>query len=70
MNLPFKFLMVLILGLIVFSLAEAMYYLAKDSGRTDRVRVVKALTLRIVLSLVLFALLLGGSAIGLIGPSH
>lgn len=57
-----------VLGLIVLSLAEAMWYLTRDSGNVERRRVAKALTARIVLSLFLFALLMAGAGIGLLEP--
>jgi hypothetical protein len=64
---PFRLLLVLVLALILISLGEAMYYMAKDSGRTDRTRVVRALTVRIVLSLFLFAMIITGHSVGWIG---
>jgi hypothetical protein len=45
-----------------------MYFLAKDDGAVDRTRVVKALTVRIALSLALFVLLIVGYLTGLIRP--
>jgi hypothetical protein len=55
---PFRLLLILVLALIVLSLAEGMYFLVRDSGRTERTRVARALTARILLSLLLFALLI------------
>lgn len=57
MEIPFRILVIFVIALIVLSLGEGMYYLARDSGRIERLRVVKALTARIGLSLLLFALL-------------
>lgn len=68
MEAAFRILLMVVLGLIVLSLAEAMWYLTRDSGRVDRRRMVKALTARIALSLVLFALLMAGAMVGLIAP--
>ena len=68
MDLMFKLPVILVLGIIVFSLFEGMYYLAKDDGSRDRTRVVRALTVRIVLSFVLFALLMAGYFFGFIEP--
>jgi uncharacterized membrane protein SpoIIM required for sporulation len=68
MDLIFKVPVLLVLGVIVFSLFEGMYYLAKDDGSRDRTRVVRALTVRIVLSLVLFSLLMAGYFFGFIEP--
>jgi multisubunit Na+/H+ antiporter MnhF subunit len=49
---------------ILASLASALYYLIKDKGQSDRV--VKMLTVRVALSLVLFVLLMGGYYFGFI----
>ncbi|MCK9532857.1 MAG: DUF2909 domain-containing protein [Gammaproteobacteria bacterium] len=68
MEAAFRILLMVVLGLIVLSLAEAMWYLTRDSGRVDRRRMVKALTARIALSLVLFALIMAGAMVGLIAP--
>ncbi len=68
MDIIFKLPILLLLGFIVFSLGEGMYFLAKDDGAVDRTRVVKALTVRIALSLALFALLIVGYFTGLIQP--
>ncbi len=68
MDLIYKIPVVLILGFIVFSLGQGMYYLAKDDGDVDKTRVVKALTVRIVLSLTLFLLLILGYFLGLLQP--
>jgi len=68
MDLIYKIPVVLILGFIVFSLGQGMYYLAKDDGDADKTRVVKALTVRIVLSLTLFLLLILGYFLGFLQP--
>ncbi len=68
MELMFKIPVLLVLAFIVFSLGQGMYYLAKDDGDEDKTRVVKALTVRIVLSLTLFGLLAIGYMLGLIQP--
>lgn len=49
---------------ILTSLASALYYLIKDRGQSDRV--VKMLTVRVVLSLTLFILLMAGYYFGII----
>lgn len=54
--------------IIVGSLASALYYLVKDKGGSDRT--VKALTLRVSLSLVLFLLLMAGFYFGFIPARH
>jgi len=68
MDLMFKLPVLVVLGFIVFSLGQGMYYLAKDDGETDKTRVVRALTIRIVLSLTLFGLLILGYVFGIIEP--
>ena len=68
MELMFKIPVLLVLFFIVFSLAQGMYYLAKDDGDEDKDRVVRSLTVRIVLSLTLFGLLILGYIFGLIEP--
>jgi len=68
MDLIYKIPVVLILGFIVFSLGQGMYYLAKDDGDVDKTRVVRALTVRIVLSLTLFLLLILGYFLGFLQP--
>jgi heme/copper-type cytochrome/quinol oxidase subunit 4 len=68
MQLMFKIPVLLVLAFIVFSLGQGMYYLAKDDGDEDKTRVVRALTVRIVLSLTLFGLLMVGYMLGLLQP--
>jgi heme/copper-type cytochrome/quinol oxidase subunit 4 len=68
MELMFKIPVLLVLAFIVFSLGQGMYYLAKDDGDEDKTRVVRALTVRIVLSLTLFGLLILGYMLGLVQP--
>lgn len=68
MDLMFKLPVLVVLAFIVFSLGQGMYYLAKDDGETDKTRVVRALTIRIVLSLTLFGLLILGYLFGIIEP--
>ena len=53
---------------IIGSLVQGMYYLSKDSGSQDKVRLVRALTIRISLSFVLFFLLLLSYFLGWIQP--
>ena len=68
MDFIIKLPVMIILGLIVLSLVEGMYYLAKDDGSRDKTRVVRALTVRISLSLFLFALLIIGAFFGMVEP--
>jgi hypothetical protein len=53
---PLKTLILLLLGAIVVSLGKAMFHLT--SGPDESGRVVRALTVRITLSIALFALLM------------
>jgi hypothetical protein len=62
-----KIVVVLFLVVILASLGSALYYLIRDKGASDRT--VKALTVRVVLSIVLFVLLIAGYYVGLIPPT-
>ena len=64
----FKIVVVLALFLIIASLFSALYFLAKD--KDGGTRTVRALTLRIGLSITLFLLLLISYYFGLIGPGQ
>ena len=59
-----KFVVILFLVFIVGSLGSALYFMVKDRGQGERT--VKALTVRITLSIVLFSLLMLGFYFGLI----
>ena len=59
-----KIVVILFLVFIVASLGSALYFLIKDKGKGERT--VKALTVRVVLSVVLFALLMLGFYFGFI----
>ncbi len=61
-----RIIVFLFLAVILFSLGSALYYLIKDKGQSDRT--VKALTVRITLSIVLFLILMLGFYFGLISP--
>ena len=56
----------LFIAVILYSLGSALYYLVKDKGQSERT--VKALTVRITFSIVLFLLLMLGFYFGLISP--
>lgn len=51
------------LAFILFSLFSALFYVWKDKGRSDRA--VKALTVRVILSIALFLMLVIGFKLGL-----
>lgn len=59
-----KFIIILFLLVIVGSLGSALFYLVRDKGSSTRT--VKALTIRIGLSVTLFVLLMLGYYFGLI----
>ncbi len=59
-----RILALLFIFLILASLGSALYYLIKDKGQSDRT--VKMLTVRVVLSLSLFILLMAGYYFGLV----
>lgn len=65
---PFvKFIVIVMLVLIVGSLGSGLYGLFKEDS--DDRRTVKALTLRVGLSLALFVMLMVLSALGVIEPN-
>ena len=59
-----KIIVLLFILFILASLGSALYYLLKDQGKSDRV--VKALTVRIGLSMVLFLALMASYYFGCI----
>lgn len=63
-----RFGIVLVLLGIVGSLASAFFFLVKDRGTTDRT--VRALTIRVGLSVALFLALIAARYFGFITPSH
>ena len=63
-----KIFFVVALIVIVGSLFSALFYLMKDKGTSTRTA--RALTIRISLSIILFALLMLGYFFGVIGQPH
>jgi hypothetical protein len=63
---PFRLLVVAVLVAIVASLGTALYHLA--TGHGDSGRMVRALTLRVALSVALFLLLMIAWRLGWIHP--
>jgi Protein of unknown function (DUF2909) len=59
-----RFVVLVFIGFILVSLFSALFFLVKDRGTSDRT--VKALTVRIVLSIALFALLMLGFHFGFV----
>ena len=59
-----RFVVLVFLAFILFSLFSAGYFLIKDKGRSTRTA--KALTIRVVLSILLFAMLMAAFHFGLI----
>ncbi len=62
----FKILVVCVLIGIVFSLGTALFHLS--SGKGDSKKMVRALTIRVGLSVALFVMLMTAWAMGLISP--
>lgn len=60
-------LIVLMILAIIGSLGSALFYLVQDRGGSDRT--VRALTIRITLSVVLFLLVMLAGALGIITPN-
>lgn len=60
-----KIAIVIVLFIIVASLFSALFFLSKDKGTGDRT--VKALTVRISLSIALFVMILVAYRLGYIG---
>lgn len=59
-----QIIIIAFLVLIILSLGSAMFYLIRDKGQSDRT--VKALTIRVGLSISLFLLLMLGHYFGII----
>lgn len=66
--LLFKLIIVIFLLFVVGSLFSALYFLVKDPSRSKRV--VKSLSWRIALSLVILLLLVAGIQFGFIVPHN
>lgn len=62
-----RIVVIAFLVIILLSLGSAMFYLIRDKGKTDRT--VKALTVRVALSVTLFLLLMLGHYFGIIPKS-
>ncbi|MCC5795092.1 MAG: twin transmembrane helix small protein [Chromatiales bacterium] len=62
-----KIIILLIFAGILTSLASSLFYLLRDDG--DSRRTVRALTVRVALSVALFVLLMVAGAAGLIEPT-
>lgn len=63
---PIRWVILLLLGAIVVSLGTGLYHLS--SGKGDSKKLLRALTVRIALSVLLFVLLLVAWRAGLIRP--
>jgi hypothetical protein len=64
---PIKILIIIVLFAIVGSLGSALFHLSKGSG--DSKKMVRALSIRVGLSLILFILLMAAWYTGLIHPN-
>lgn len=59
-----RFIVLVFIGFILVSLFSALFFLLKDKGSSQRT--VRALTIRVALSIALFVLILLGFQLGLI----
>jgi low temperature requirement protein LtrA len=62
-----RFVVIAFLVVILMSLGSALFYLIRDKGKSDRT--VRALTVRVALSVTLFVLLMLGHYFGIIPKS-
>ena len=62
-----RYFVIIVLICIVASLFSALFFMFRDKG--DSRRMVRALTLRVALSVTLFLLLMAGFYFGLVGRS-
>lgn len=62
----YRIIVIAFLLVILGSLGSALYFLVKDKGQSDRT--LKALTLRVALSVGLFLLLMAGFYFGILPP--
>ena len=60
-----KYIVILFLAFIIYSLGAAAYFMLKDGGGASE-RMVRALTVRVALSVTLFLLLMAGIHFGFI----
>lgn len=67
MPLIFRIVVLIALAAIVVSLGSALYHLSRGT-QTDSAKMARALTVRIVLSIALFALIMLAWYVGLIAP--
>jgi NADH:ubiquinone oxidoreductase subunit 3 (subunit A) len=63
-----KYLIVVLLLFILFSLGSAMFYLVKGQGKSQNT--VRFLTVRVVLSVVLFLFIILAAKMGWIEPNQ
>lgn len=63
-----KSIVIITLAIILFSLGSALFSIVKDKGQSERA--VKALTIRIGLSIALLAFIMICGALGLITPHN
>jgi len=67
-NAVMRWLVILCLVAIVASMASALVYLFKDGGQGSK-RMLRALTIRVAISVGLFVCLMASYKFGLIGPN-
>lgn len=64
----FKTIIIIILIVILLSLTKGLHFLMKDDDQSRKM--VRSLTIRIILSIFLFLLILFGYWMGWIAPNH
>jgi hypothetical protein len=67
--MEFKYVVIVVLALILFSLGKALYHLSSSKPGDDS-KMVKALGWRVALSVFLFALLFFAHSQGWLTPPH
>ena len=67
-SIVFKFLIIFILVIILISLTKGLHFLMKDDDQSNKMA--KSLTIRVVLSVLLFILIFVGYSMGWITPNH
>jgi succinate dehydrogenase/fumarate reductase cytochrome b subunit len=65
-NAPMRFVILVLLAAVLVSLFSGLYFVYKDKGGSNRA--VKALTVRIVLSVLVFVILIASYYFGWITP--
>ncbi len=65
---PFKLLIIALLAAVLFNLGRAMLHMIR--GNADSAKMVRALTWRVGLSVLVMVLIIVGAALGIIEPHN